>query len=77
MNHSVHLTIDAERDLLECCRYAATNDSPSKARRLLDTIEKTINGLTTITHQGKGLASRTLNSHNRQNYPHETSKNQL
>lgn len=60
MSHSVHLTIDAERDLLESCRYAATNDSPSKARRLLDTIEKTINGLTTIPHQGKGLASRTV-----------------
>lgn len=52
MSHCVLLTADAERDLLELYRYVATNDSSAKARRLLDNIEKTINGLSTLPRWG-------------------------
>lgn len=52
MSYTVHLTADAERDLLELYRYVAVNDSPPKARRLLDNIEKAVEGLTALPNRG-------------------------
>jgi len=52
VSYTVCLTADAERDLLELYRYVAVNDSIPKAHRLLDTIEKRIEGLASMPNRG-------------------------
>jgi len=52
MSYTIHVTVDAERDLLELYRYVAVNDSPPKARRLLNSIEKAIGGLAILPNRG-------------------------
>lgn len=55
MSCTVYLTADAERDLLELYRYVALNDSIPKAHRLLDNIEKEIEGLASMPNRGHYL----------------------
>ncbi len=42
MRFTVNLVIDAETDLFDIYRYVAQHDSPEKAGRLLNNLEKTI-----------------------------------
>jgi toxin ParE1/3/4 len=42
MRYKVNLVIDAETDLFDIYLYVARNDSPGKADRLLNNLEKTI-----------------------------------
>ncbi|HEX8949719.1 MAG TPA: type II toxin-antitoxin system RelE/ParE family toxin [Dissulfurispiraceae bacterium] len=39
---TVHIVVDAEADLVDIYRYVALNDSPEKADKLLDNIERTV-----------------------------------
>lgn len=52
MNWAVHLTADAERDLLDLYRYVAIHDSQAKARQLLDNLQRTIEGLDALARRG-------------------------
>lgn len=49
---TVHLVVDAEADLVEIYRYVALNDSPEKADRLLNSIERTVLQLETAPLRG-------------------------
>lgn len=42
MKFAVNLTAQAERDLLDICRYVALNDAPAKAEKLPDNLETVI-----------------------------------
>lgn len=57
MRFTVNLVIDAETDLFDIYLYVAQHDSPGKAGRLLNNLEKTILRLETTPLRG--------------NYPHE------
>ncbi len=52
MKLTVHLVIDAERDLQEIYRYVLQNDSVEKADRLLIDLEKTIINLESLPFRG-------------------------
>jgi len=52
MRFRVNLVIDAEADLFEIYLYIAQHDSPEKAGRLLDNLEKTIKRLETTPSRG-------------------------
>lgn len=52
MNFAVNLTAQAERDLLDICRYVALNDAPAKAEKLLDNLETVIESLETLPQRG-------------------------
>ena len=52
MPFSVFLTADAVRDLEELYDYIDQHDAPGKAKRVLDRIEKTFNGLTESPERG-------------------------
>jgi len=52
MPFAVFLTADAVRDLEELYDYIDQHDAPGKAKRVLDKIEKTFNGLTESPERG-------------------------
>ncbi len=52
MHFTVNLVIDAETDLFDIYLYVAQHDSPEKAARLLDNLEKTILRLETTPLRG-------------------------
>lgn len=52
MRHSVHLVSDAEDDVLNIYRYVSRHDSPDRASRLLDNLEKTITSLESFPLRG-------------------------
>ena len=52
MNYTVHLIGDAEQDLLEIYGDVARHDSPAKADRLLDNLERTILKLESMPPRG-------------------------
>lgn len=52
MSYTVHLIGDAEQDLLEIYEYVARHDSPAKADRLLDDLERTILKLESMPSSG-------------------------
>ena len=52
MTFSIHIIADAEEDILDVYRYVPRNDSPEKADRLLDNLEKTILKLSTTPERG-------------------------
>jgi len=53
MRFTVNLVIDAETDLFDIYLYVAQHDSPEKAARLLNNLEKTILRLETNPLRGK------------------------
>jgi toxin ParE1/3/4 len=52
MKFTVHLVADAEHDLLDIYQYVARNDTPTKADKLLENLERTILRLQTIPLRG-------------------------
>lgn len=52
MRFTVNLIIDAETDLFDIYLYVAQHDSPEKATRLLNNLEKTILRLKTTPMRG-------------------------
>lgn len=52
MNSNVRLVEDAELDLHEIHRYVARYDSPAKADKLIDNLEKTLLKLGTMPERG-------------------------
>jgi toxin ParE1/3/4 len=52
MKFTVHLVADAEQDLLDIYQYAARNDTPTKADKLLDNLARTILRLQTMPLRG-------------------------
>ncbi|MBI5632595.1 MAG: type II toxin-antitoxin system RelE/ParE family toxin [Nitrospirae bacterium] len=52
MKYSVFVVAEAERDLQEIYRYVFRNDSPEKAVRLLDSLEKTVMKLEALPLRG-------------------------
>ncbi len=52
MKYSVYVVEEAEQDLQEIYRYVFRNDSPEKADRLLDNIEKTVMKLEALPLRG-------------------------
>jgi len=52
MKFSVHLLVDAVRDLDDLYFYVSRNDSAEKADRLIDNIEQTIMSLETLPNRG-------------------------
>jgi toxin ParE1/3/4 len=53
MKYQVFILKDAEQDILQLYEYVALNDSPAKADRLIDKLEKKCNSLSELANRGR------------------------
>ena len=52
MNYEIFIIDDAEKDIFEIYQYVAIHDSPDKAEKLINNLEKTCYNLSTFPNRG-------------------------